>query len=152
MRYVQYILLVIGAAALGAAAGALGLTYLAVLTILRHRPGADPSLEWGQAIGAMCCVGVGGIGGAISGLVVAVRRIACRESKPWKPMVWIGMVLGLAAALAIRFPGVLGRQNIFTFLIEWWPGTVIFTAASGTLGGFVGGIAGALGRRHGTRS
>jgi hypothetical protein len=88
----------------------------------------------------------------VVGLVGAIRWITLRGSEPWRPITWIGVALGLASALAIRFSGVLGRQ-VFSDLITWWPGTATFLAASGTLGGLVAGVAGARwGRREGTRS
>jgi hypothetical protein len=150
VRLLQNILLVLGATALGAVVCG-GLACLPVLLVFRTRPGQDPSLNWGAGIAFTVCGLGAGIVGAVIGFVGATRWIALGGRDPWTLMAWIGIALGLAAALATRFSLVPDRLGICGELIESWPGLGIFLAAAGTLGGLIGGISGARWERQDTR-
>ena len=146
MRLLQNVLLVIGASALGVVSCVV-LAFFATATVAAPRFGQDPSLNWGAAF-VFTFLGIsGGIFGAIAGFVGALRWITQRGSEPWTLTIWIGAVLGLATALVIRFSGALDRY-VLGDLIKWWPGMALFLAAAASLGGFIGGIAGARGKRQ----
>ena len=130
--------------ALGAVSSGIGLLYLSSWTVFRTRQGQDPSLDWGAAIGVFAFALCGGTTGAIAGLVAALRVIARRESEPWRPPVWLGVATGLAVGLGIAFSGVPDRRYPPGNLLEFWAGTAVFAAASGTLGGLLGNAAGDL--------
>ena len=147
IRVIQRALLLIGSAALGFVVCGLGLACLAAVTIFRTRPGHDPSLEWGAAFAFPFCGLGGGTIGAIAGVVGAKRLMEQRGDQPWKPATWLGVALGVAAALAIRYFGLLGG-HVAGDLIRWWPGMATFLVASGTLGGIVGGLLGSLWERR----
>ena len=135
VKYIQVVLLFIGAPALGVVSCGFGLMYLASGTVFHTRLGQDPSLDWNGAIGSLGCGFCGGTFGAIAGLVGALRWISRRGREPWTSHIWIGVVLGLVVALAIRFSGFE-----FGGLIRGWPGIVLYLAASGTFGGLIGGV------------
>ncbi|WP_162668129.1 hypothetical protein [Gemmata massiliana] len=137
VRLFQNILLVIGAPALGVLTCGLGLASVMAATVFRTRAGQDPSLDWGGAASFLCFGLCGSAFGAIAGLVLAVRRINFREGGPWGPAIWIGVVLGVAGALAVRFSGALDRY-VPGNVIRWGPGLACFLAACGTLGGLLG--------------
>ena len=99
--------------------------------------------NWGAAFGAMIFGGCGSIIGAIAGFTGAFRWIQQRTNEPWTVMTWIGVLLGSTLVLVIRVSGALEHQLIGD-LIGWWPGLILFLAAGGTLGGFIGSIAGRL--------
>jgi hypothetical protein len=137
MRLLQNMLLVVGAPALGAVVCG-GFACLPMLLLFRPRPGRDPSLDWGAGIAFTICGLGGGVFGGVVGFVGALRWITARGGEPWPLADWIGIALGLAAALATRFSVVPERLGIFGELIESWPGLLIFLAAAGTLGGLIG--------------
>ena len=151
MRTLQNILLVLGVPALGVVLCGLALAVPAAM-VLRPGPGVEPGTAWGAAYAFLGCGYCGAAFGAVAGLVGAVRWITHEGIRPWKATTWVGVGIGLAVALAIRFSGVLDRYGVFGHLIKWWPGMVLFLAASGTLGGFMGGLAGMRGERLGRRS
>jgi hypothetical protein len=134
--------------ALGAVSSGVTLLYLASWTVFRTRPGQDPGLNWGAAIGVLAFALCGGTTGAIAGLVGALRAIVRGQGQPWKPMTWTGTALGLAAGLAISFSSMTDRQYLPGSLVDLWAGTAVFTAAAGILGGLIGDAASNL---HGGR-
>jgi hypothetical protein len=82
VRFLQNILLVLGASVLGAVSCGLGLPYLAALALFRPRHGEDPSLAWGPAFVAVPFIVCGGTFGAVAGAVGAVRWISRRGDVP----------------------------------------------------------------------
>lgn len=162
MRDFQKLLLVIGAAALGAV-----LPGVAVLCWSLGQP-SPPGLA-GAAAGAFALLlfATGTALGAIVGLVVAVRWIKKHGSEPWGLPIWIGVTLGLLTGLgfhvlgraAVPRPGlgrfaswplVLVRDALNSVpgcpdlleLINFWPIAIVLAAALGLLGGHVARFAG----------
>ncbi len=145
MQRVQNILLVIGASALGIVSCVV-LALVAAAIVSAPRAGEQPSLNWGGAILFTILAVGGGIIGGIGGCVGSIRWIAQRPREPWTLTTWIGVMLGVATAVAIRGSGALDT-NVLGDLLQWWPGLILFVAATACLGGILGAIAGARGKR-----
>ena len=127
----------IGATALGlVACVVLVFCVVAVLTT----PGSAE--EWGSAVFFVFFAFCGGIFGSIASFVGALCWIRVRGSEPWTLTTWIGVVLGLAFAIVIRFSNTL-NFCVLGDLVMLWSGFALFVAAAATLGGFLGCIAGA---------
>lgn len=146
MRLIERLLLVVGATALGMAVCGPVLVVIAAATVFRTRPGAEPGLDWGSALGALGCGLCGGVAGAAIGFTWTVRRVAGDPVRPWTAATWVGVAIGLAAAAGVRFSGLLSG-HLFADLIRWWAGAVIFFVAAGTLGGLIGAGVGRWVRR-----
>jgi hypothetical protein len=104
VRDFQELLLVVGAAALGAV-----LPGVAVLYWSLGQPN-PPGLA-GAAAGAlvMTLFAAGAASGAVVGLVVAVLWIRKHRSEPWEFRIWVGVALGLLTGLGLH---VLGRAAV----------------------------------------
>ena len=146
VRLIQAILLVTGAPALGAMVCGLGLATVADAAC-RTRPGQDPSLDWGGAVAFLGSGICGSAFGAIVGLLRAARWLRLHGREPWQSSTWVGVVLCTVAAAAVRFSGVLD-QTAVAVVLKWWPSTVAFLAAFGTIGGLLGST---VGTRTGAR-
>lgn len=142
MRSLENLLLMIGAAGLGAVAGGLGLAYVGLITIFRARPGDDPSLAWGAGLGLMVCLAIGLVVGAIIGLASAVTWIRHRGRAAWAPTTWLGALVGLTAGAAFHLAGGLDRFGTLGNLIEHGAGTALLLVTLAMLGGMAGSFAG----------
>jgi hypothetical protein len=139
MRYVQNTLLLIGASALGAISCGPGLVYIVAATLLRPRRPED----WGAAVVVIPLLGCGSALGATLGGVAAIRWITTQNDGLWKPRVWIGAALGIAAGLALHLSNALPGYSALGGLFQFWPVAAALTAALGTLGAVVASFAGA---------
>lgn len=134
----QRLLLVIGLTSLGATAGGLGLGYLSAMTLFRPRPGEDPSLAWGSAIGVLICLALGAVVGGLAGFIVAMGRRGPGDSHGWTLPTWLGIAFGLTAGLWIGLVMPEHRLGLIGEIVETWPGCLVFMTACGTLGGITG--------------
>ena len=134
VRFLQGVLLVIGASALGLVSCVV-LVFCVVAALTTSGSGE----EWGSAIFFVLLAFSGGIFGAIAGFVGSLRWISQRGTKPWTLTTWIGVLLGLVFALVTRFSGAM-NFCLLGDLIKWWAGLAIFVAAAAALGGFLGGL------------
>lgn len=126
MPYLQTVLIVIGSSALGTFGGcilALGLCFL-----LPSKPG-----DWGGAYLALFLLMTGSIAGLIAGFIQGYRWITLRGTRPWKPITWIGIVVGmlLGACSHVVYPGVIHELTRI-----WWL-AIIPILAFGMLGGLI---------------
>jgi hypothetical protein len=94
----QNIVVVIIALLVGALVFGVSMLFLTAY-ILGPKPGEDPSLAWGSAIGAVFGGGCGAVLGATIGLTVALRWIVRHGHRVWNPIVWIVLALALSAIL-----------------------------------------------------
>jgi hypothetical protein len=139
-RVLQNLFFVIGATAAGAFSGA-GLAFLSALAVF---PSGRDS---GGAVGAFLFLAIcGGVVGAIAGLVGSIRWIARCPEETWTLATWIGVAVGLAIGWSIRVSTVLDG-HVLRYVIEWWPGMIIFLVSMGFLGGLLGAVAGAFRQR-----
>ena len=142
MRWLQNMLLLIGATALGSAWGCIAIALLGALTVFRARSGED----WGTAFGMMYAGACCGLPlGALAGFAGALR-IAREESEDWSAMVWIGVALGAGLGAAI-YHFVVGqvRFDLMNVLIA-----AVATAMFGTVGGMLAATGEGLWRRAST--
>ena len=137
MRFLQSILLVIGASALGIVSCVV-LAIFAVAALETSGSGED----WGSAMVAAVLAFLGGIFRAIAGFVGSLRWISQRGCEPWTAATWIGMLLALLFVLVVRLSGLL-NFCVLGMLIKSWLGLALFLAAAACVGGFAGGAAGA---------
>jgi hypothetical protein len=135
LRIFQNILLVIGAMALGTISCGPGLFYLMAVTVWQPR-----GLEFVMVIPLFSC---GAALGTILGFAAGMHAITTRNNEAWKLRVWVGVAVGAAAGLAIRFANALPGYPALGELFQVWPTTAVLTAALGTLGGVVANFAGA---------
>src|SRR5436305_13428613 len=126
MRWLQNVLLLIGATALGSAWGCIAIALLGALTVFRARSGED----WGTAFGMMYAGGCCGLPlGAIAGFAGALS-IAREESEDWSAMGWIGIALGSGLGAASYSFGVgQVRVDLVKVLIA-----AVVTSRVGTVG------------------
>jgi hypothetical protein len=144
VRHVQNLLLVVGAAALGASSFGLGLVGFLAATE-SHAHGFSGVGAAGLAI--LLLVG-GAFLGALVGLVAAVLWIMKHDSQLWRPRVWGGVTLGIAVGLALPFAGRIPGSPELLGMFEYWPVAAVVTAALGMLGGIVATFAGSFSDRH----
>lgn len=156
MRYIQNILLVIGATAFGGLAGGLGSFF--VMSSLFKEPRSE---NFGGALIWVACVACGAALMALAGLVGALYRIARHEPKPWSLIVWIGIASGVAVGLAVYVRTVFGSVDRFYQVVfepgarTWyvWLGAGFLSGAFGAVGGAVASLVpgSAAGRGKGSR-
>jgi hypothetical protein len=170
VRDVQRLLLVIGATALGAAAGGLGVfCCVEAMSSLQAVAGNHNLGAAGLGFLALLLFAGGVCLGAVVGFVAAVRRVRTRQSEPWRPRVWCGVALGVLIGLTPYSVGRLassppqvgvpesrpvawargvsdrlpGSATDFLELMARWPVAAgLLTAALGMLGGVVAKFAG----------
>lgn len=141
MRHLQNLLVVIGGTVAGLVLSA-GIAFLVGLVVFPA--GRDAG---GAVVAFMILATCGGVVGALIGLAGSISWISRRSGEPFTLMTWIGMVVGLAAGLAIRSSAVLDR-TILGELIEWLPGKLAFLATMAFVGGFIGTIVASWGKRQ----
>jgi hypothetical protein len=144
VRYVQNLLLVLGAAALGASAFGLGVCVCLAATE-SHARGFSGVAAAGLAI--LFLVG-GAALGALVGLVAAALWIIKHDSQLWKPRIWGGAALGIVVGLALPFASSIPGSPELVGILEYWPVAAVVTAALGMLGGVVATFAGSFWDRH----
>jgi hypothetical protein len=141
LLFVQKILLLVGAMALGAILCGPGLFYLMAVTVWQPR-----GQEFIVVIPLFSC---GAALAAFLAFVFALHWIATRGGEVWKPRIWFGGAAGLGVGLAIRVADTLPGYPPLTELFQFWPVTLLLMAALATLGGILAGIAGtAWDHRH----
>jgi len=126
MPYLQAILIVIGSTATGTCFGFLLAFCLCLL--LPSKPG-----EWGEAYLAIFLLMIGSIAGTVAGFIQGTRWVTQRGTKPWKPITWAGIVVGMLLGWCFQFvyPGLL-----HDITRNWWF-AIIPIIAFGMLGGLV---------------
>ncbi len=128
MRSLQNVFLVIGSTALGTSLGYFGL--ILVIASMQRSGGEPWQAGFGQYLGGLIC---GAPLGSLAGLAFSVGWICAHDrSRVWSVLVWFGVLLGLALG-----PVVSSRWHVHQ-ATGWW-GTAVFSAACGTVGGFVAG-------------
>src|SRR5207248_3656041 len=141
VRYVQNVLLVVGATALGA--GLCGLGVLCCLVVVMGGSSGRGFSGMAAAGIAMFSYAIGTALGALAGFAAAVRWVMTHESQPWKPRVWHGVALGLASGVALhvisRVAESLPRVRFrgLAEVMAYWPVAAVLTAALGVLGGLI---------------
>lgn len=127
MRYLQNTLLIIGTTALSTVAGVFA---VGALVGLFQRPGGEPwTRGFGQYIGGLVC---GAPLGALAGFIGSISFVGAQsESRSWNPLVWIGIVLGIAAGIALCFHWGMTSGN------QWELVVALVAIATGAAGGIV---------------
>jgi hypothetical protein len=136
LRILQNILLVVGAMSLGTFGAFCAVAFL-LGSIQPDRHEEPWTRGFGQALGGLIC---GAPLGALTGLAASLVWIGARHDRAaWSVVVWLGILLGLLMGPSVSFR--LGLHNGF----GWW-GTALVTAACGTVGGSLAGMALAIGK------
>ncbi len=128
MPYLQTLLLMIGSTALGICLGGFGLAYLAEKVILRPRPG-----DMGMGVYLIFWFGI--FVGAAVGFLIAFRKMMRSGIRPWNRATWAAVAIG--SALGCLFAQT-APYGFFGGITKVWWGTLVVTAAAGTLGGTAG--------------
>jgi hypothetical protein len=139
MRYLQNVLLVIGALALGASVGGLGMVGYMEASRWPSRGGPDSMGADGLAL-ILLALAAGP--GALIGLAAGVTWIMKRESKPWKPRVWKGVAAGIVLGVALHYATKLPRYPSFIEVFGPRSFAAVLTVALAMLCGFVANFAG----------
>lgn len=132
LRLVQSVLLVFCAACAGAVAAA-GAAFVVGLMVFPS--GRDAG---GAVVAFVVLAAGGGVIGALTGVVGALRWIARQSGELWTLGAWLGALAGLAAGLAVRVAAVF-EGNVLGDVVAWLPGMIVFLAALAFLGGWLGG-------------
>jgi hypothetical protein len=90
----------------------------------------------------------GAVLGAIIGLVASLWRVRKPNHELWKPRVWSGITLGLAAGVVLHASSALPQAPTFVRIFEQGAVAIVLTAALGMLGGCITKIAGLAWDRH----
>jgi hypothetical protein len=135
IRVFQNVLFVLGATSAGLAWGA-GLAFLLGLGIFPP-VGRD---DWGALIGFTFLAACGSVIGVIIGLVGSIFWIKQRATEPWTLTTWIGMLVGLAAGIALRVSNVFDASLVAGDLMRSLPATLVFLAMTVFLGGILGSV------------
>jgi hypothetical protein len=141
IQLVQYVLFVTGATATGLASGA-GLSFFLALQVFpmgRDAGGAGIAITF-LALG-------GTVVGAIIGFVASLRWISQQPMGTWILKTWISILVGSVAGLVVRFCLIFDRSMVGE-VIRWLPATTCFVAMMGFLGGVIGSLIPARGRRR----
>jgi hypothetical protein len=82
---------------------------------------------------------------ALAGLVGALCRIARCESRPWSPIVWLGLVLGVTIGPVVYFGSfdAFFQTALQPIASTWyvWLGAVFASGACGAVGGVLASLA-----------
>lgn len=139
LRLIQNILFVLGGASTALVAVS-GLAFVGCLLILPSGPDA-----WGAIVVLQILAIGGGILGAIAGLLGSIYFVLQQRTKLWSVGTWIGVAVGLAAGLVLRFLTILQvnifGNNLLSEVVSWLPMMIVVTAALAFLGGAIGGYA-----------
>lgn len=139
MRNLQKFLLVVGAAALGAAVGCLALFCYIEITGWGSNHGKN---DLGTAgLGILLAIGSAAIG-AIFGFVTAIWWIRKHDSGLWPSRIWIGITLGLVAGVALHYGNKLPPVPTLVEIFDHWQVAAVLTAALATLGGTIAKLTG----------
>lgn len=131
MRFIQNVLLILGAVAVGVTVGFFAVALL--LSVMQPDRHEEPwTRAYGQFLGGMIC---GAPLGGIVGIVFAIVRIRSRdEHKLWGWVTWGGILSGLMAGPLLSWR--LEMDEAFG-----WLGTACVTVASGAAGGMAASLA-----------
>jgi len=134
MKYVQNVLLVVGAMALGACAFLLALYCFTEATgFLSHHGPSDLA-----AAGlAFLFIAGSSLLGALVGLIASVWWIWKHESRRWTIRIWVGAVLGLAMGVVLHFANRLPTVPSLIEAFEPAPAAAALSAALAMLGGLI---------------
>ena len=136
MRFIQNTLLVIVATVSGAVAGWFA-AYLGMSSILKPPMGEN----FGGGYFWLACMAGGAVLMALTGLVGTLSWIARHESRPWSPIVWLGIGLGVAVGLAVQFDSFDAFfQAAFQRIGVLLKGLLV-SGACGVLGGVLASLA-----------
>lgn len=140
MRILQAILLCICMPILGATLGAVGLGLLGAFVVFRPDPATDGTGAWGSAIGAMLFFLLGGIIGAISGLVAAIYQLQNESNRLWSRTTWVGIACGSALCALFQFMARNSETDGLwkSIFVETWWGALAAFVMFGATGGFLG--------------
>jgi hypothetical protein len=107
--------------------------------------------EAGGAVVAFVILAMGGaVLGTVGGLAGAVYCLAEFESRRWAWTTWGGVLVGLAAGIAVRASSLL-EGSLAGYAIAWMPGTIVWAVAASFLGGAAGAAVGQGARWRGNR-
>jgi hypothetical protein len=134
VRSLQDFLLMIGATALGSVWGCLAIALVGAFTVFRARSGEDWGTYYGVMYSGFCC---GVPLGALAGLVCA-RQVAQDARENWSPIVWIGVVVGVALGPIMSY--YVGMSQVKFDLMN-----VLIIAVATAMFGTVGGMLAATG-------
>lgn len=127
MQFLQSILMVVGTTALGTVLGVLGVAE--TISLLQAPRGEPWTRGFGQYIGGLVC---GAPMGALGGFVAGLSAISLsRDRGPWRPPVWLGVLLGLAGGAAFAWYQGMASGN------QWWVAVTVVSIAGGTAGGYL---------------
>jgi hypothetical protein len=130
LRWLQNTIILTIATAFGFGLGAQAVYF--GLSLLFGRPKGE---NYGGAIILVGMVLIAGLVGAVIGFVNAVRWITQHETQPWRPPVWIGLLLGLAVGVLVTH--FTSARHYWWF---WSTRAAFFMPACGIAGGLLAGL------------
>jgi hypothetical protein len=134
MRYIQNLLLVAGAMALGVCSFILALFGYAAATGLGSHHG--PSDLGAAGLGFLLFTG-SALLGAIVGLVAAIWWIRKCKRELWTRRIWIGAILGIVTGCVLHFASKLPRVPTLIEYFEPVSAAAVLTIALAMLGGLI---------------
>ena len=140
MRILHAILLLLGTPLILLVVCGFSAALFGEMVVFRRDPGTHGTGAWGSAYGILLFLALGGIAGAIIGLITAIGLISQSENKPWPRAIWIGIGIGLLVCTQVHVfslnpnsDGIL--YEIFVNDVWAIPFAYVFY---GAIGGYVG--------------